>query len=109
METAEEMLRKAVSLTGSDEARTNYQIRRAYVDLARILIKAGRKEESNVFAAKARDLENKVMVESQQHISTMVLSGGAGSAAAVVPLSRKQEDQAAPAISDSDDPSAAAS
>jgi tetratricopeptide (TPR) repeat protein len=106
MPLAEEMLRKAVTLTGADEARTQYQIRRAYVDLARILIKEGRKEESDVFAAKARALENKVMVESQQHISTMVLSGGAGSAAAVMPLSIKQENQAAPAITDSDDPSA---
>jgi tetratricopeptide (TPR) repeat protein len=103
MELAEEMLRKAVTLTGTDEARTQYQIRRAYVDLARILVKSGRKEESNVFAAKARDLENKVMVESQQHVSTMVLSNGAGSAAAVMPLSRKQEDQAAPTTADSDD------
>jgi len=106
METAEAMLRKAVTLTGADEARTSYQIRRAYVDLARILIKAGRKQESDVFAAKARDLENKVMVESQQHVSGMVLSSGAGSVAAVMPLTHKQEDQAAPAISDSDDPSA---
>jgi len=106
MEAAEAMLRKAVQLTGSDESRTNYQIRRAYVDLARILIKSGRKEESDVFAAKARDLQNKVMVESQQHVSTMVLSGGAGSAAAVMPLSRKQEDQAAPTTADSDDAAA---
>jgi tetratricopeptide (TPR) repeat protein len=109
MDLAEEMLRKAVTLTGSDEARTNYQIRRAYVDLARILIKSGRREESDVFAAKARALENKVMVESQQHVSSMVLSGGAGSAAAVMPLSRKEEDQAAPATTDSDDPNGLAS
>ena len=104
MDLAEEMLRKAVTLTGSDEARTNYQIRRAYVDLARILIKTGRREESDVFAAKARALENKVMVESQQNVSSMVLSGGAGAAAAVMPLNRKEEDQAAPATADSDDP-----
>jgi tetratricopeptide (TPR) repeat protein len=108
MDVAEEMLRKAVTLTGTDEARTNYQIRRAYVDLARILIRTGRREESDVFAAKARALENKVMVESQQHVSTMVLSGGAGSAAAVMPLSRKEEDQAAPAEA-SDDPNGLAS
>lgn len=104
LDLAEQMLRKAVTLTGSDEARTNYQIRRAYVDLARILIKTGRREESDVFAAKARALENKVMIESQQHVSSMVLSGGAGSAAAIMPLSRKEEDQTAPATADSDDP-----
>ena len=44
MNVAEKMLRKAVELTGSDEARSNYQIRRAYVDLARILARAGRRE-----------------------------------------------------------------
>jgi tetratricopeptide (TPR) repeat protein len=109
LDLAEQMLRQAVTLTGTDEARTNYQIRRAYVDLARILIRTGRKPESDVFAAKARDLENRVMVESQQHVSTMVLSGGAGSAAAVVPLSRKDEDQAAPTAVDSDDPNGLAS
>lgn len=109
MELAEQMLRKAVTLTGSDEARTNYQIRRAYVDLARILIKTGRREESDVFAAKARALENKVMIESQQNVSSMVLSGGAGSAAAVMPLSHKEEDQSAPATAGSDDPNGLAS
>jgi len=109
MDLAEEMLRKAVTLTGTDEARTNYQIRRAYVDLARILIKTGRREESDVYAAKARALENKVMVESQQHVSSMVLSGGAGSAAAVMPISKKEEDQAAPATAGGDDPNGLAS
>lgn len=109
LDLAEELLRKSVTLTGNDEARTNYQIRRAYVDLARILIKTGRREESDVFAAKARALENKVMIESQQNVSSMVLSGGAGSAAAVMPLSRKEEDQAAPATADSDDPNGLAS
>ena len=34
------MLRKAVTLTGTDESRSNYQIRRAYVDLGRILVDA---------------------------------------------------------------------
>ena len=46
MKRAEEMLRKAVILTGQDESRSNYQIRRAYVDLGRILANSGRAEES---------------------------------------------------------------
>jgi len=37
MKRAETTFRKAVELTGSDEARSNYQIRRAYIDLGRIL------------------------------------------------------------------------
>ena len=98
MDRAEEMLRKAVELTGSDEARSNYQIRRAYVDLARILARSGRTAESDAFAAKARELQNKTMVESQQSVSAIMLAGGAGAAAAVMPLSRQQEDQSAPGV-----------
>jgi len=104
MELAEKMLRKAVELTGNDEARSNYQIRRADVDLARILFSSGRQKESEVFAAKARDLQNKTMVESQQSVSAVMLAGGTGAAAAVMPLSRQQEDQSAPTVKSSDDP-----
>ena len=98
MERAEEMLRKAVELTGSDEARSNYQIRRAYVDLARILARNGRTKESDVFATKARELQNKTMVQSQQSVSAIMLAGGTGAAAAVMPLNRQQENQAAPSV-----------
>jgi len=98
MKRSEEMLRKAVELTGKDEARSNYQIRRAYVDLGRILATSGRKDESEIYLTKARDLQNMTMVESQQRVASIMLSGGAGSAAAVVPLSRQQETQAAPLL-----------
>jgi tetratricopeptide (TPR) repeat protein len=96
MKRAEEMLRKAVILTGNDEERSNFQIRRAYVELGRILATSGRKEESEAYLTKARDLQNKTMEQSQQRVASIVLSGGAGSAAAVVPLSRQQENQSAP-------------
>ena len=89
---AETMLRKAVELTGNDEARSNYQIRRAYVDLGRILASSGRTEESDTFVAKARELQNKTMVQSQQNVSSMAAAGGAGSSAGVMPLSHQQED-----------------
>jgi len=104
MKLAEEMLRKAVVLTGDDQARSNYQIRRAYVDLGRILTNSGRKDEAEVFLAKARDLQNKTMEQSQQSIASIALAGGAGSAAAVVPLTKQQEDVSAPAIEDHTDP-----
>ncbi len=93
---AEAMLRKAVILTGKDEARSNYQIRRAYVDLGRILSTSGRKDEAEVFLAKARELQNKTMEQSQQRIASIASAGGSGSGAAVVPLSHQQEDEAAP-------------
>jgi tetratricopeptide (TPR) repeat protein len=102
---AEQMLRKAVELTGSDLARSNYQIRRAYVDLGRILASSGQEQESEVFLAKARDLQNKTMEQSQQSIASIALAGGAGSAAAVVPLTRQQENASAPVLQgDAEDP-----
>ncbi len=86
--TAEAMLRKAVELTGNDEARSNYQIRRAYVDLARILARSGRQKEADEFSAKARNLENKVMRQTQQDATKLALSEGikSGDMAAMVPL-----------------------
>jgi tetratricopeptide (TPR) repeat protein len=103
LKRAEVMLRKAVELTGNDETRSNYQIRRAYVDLGRILSKDGRTEEADSFVAKARELQNKTMVQSQQSVSSMAQAGGNASAAAVMPLSRQVENEAAPRVQSSMD------
>lgn len=94
MKRAEECLRKAVILTGNDESRSNYQIRRAYVDLGRILSNSGRAEESEVFLTKARDLQKKSMELTQQQISSVMAEGG-GTMAAVVPLRPEKDVEAA--------------
>ena len=104
MKAAEQAFRKAVEKTGSDEARSNYQIRRAYVDLGRILANSGHTEESEQFLARARDLQNKVLQQSQQNVAAMALAGGVGSAAAIVPLNPKNEYDAAPLPAASNDP-----
>jgi tetratricopeptide (TPR) repeat protein len=104
MPRAEEYFRKAIQLTGKDEERSNFQIRRAYVDLGRILANSGRSEESEIYLAKARDLQNKTMVHTQQNVSEIALAGGAGSAAAIMPLSPKNEVEAAPLEQTSVDP-----
>jgi len=104
MKRAEQMFRRAVELTGTDESRSNFQVRRAYVDLGRILANSGRAEESAVYLAKARDLQNKILQQSQQNISAMALAGGAGSAAAIVPLNPKTESEAAPLLPQETDP-----
>jgi len=101
MDRAEAMMRRAIKLTGSDEGRTNYQIRRAYVDLTRITAQSGRMEESNAFAARARELQNKIMLQTQQEVSKTQAESGNGMGVAVVPLTRQQEDQSAPAVRDS--------
>jgi tetratricopeptide (TPR) repeat protein len=46
---AEELLRKAIQLTGDDNARNNYQIRRAYYVLGRICYQTERKEEASKY------------------------------------------------------------
>jgi tetratricopeptide (TPR) repeat protein len=104
LKSAEQRLRKAVELTGADEARSNYQIRRAYVDLGRILTNSGRTEEAQVYLEKARDLQNKTMKQGQQNVAAMALAGGVGSAAAVVPLNPQSETEAAPLLPENADP-----
>jgi tetratricopeptide (TPR) repeat protein len=102
--TAEPLLRKAIELTGADESRSNYQIRRAYVDLGRILANSGREQESDVYFTKARNLQNKTMQDTQQKVTEMALSAGTTSMAATVPLDKRQENQAAPLVQGSTDP-----
>lgn len=103
MKRAEEGLRKAVILTGSDESRSNYQIRRAYVDLGRILVNSGRAEESEVFLTKARELQKKTMQLTQQNIAATIAEGG-GTMAAVVPLQSQKDLEAAILLPANSDP-----
>ncbi len=102
MKRAEAALRKAIELTGQDESRSNYQIRRAYVDLGRILTNSGRKDEAEKYLAKARELQNKTMEQTQQSVSAMAVAGGAGAAAAIVPLNKQSENEAAPLLEPTD-------
>lgn len=103
MKNAEEFLRKAVALTGSDESRSNYQIRRAYVDLGRILVNSGRTAESEVFLTKARELQKKSMELTQQEISTTIAKQG-GTMAATVPIRIEKETEAAMLLPPNTDP-----
>jgi tetratricopeptide (TPR) repeat protein len=86
MNLAETSFRKAIELTGADDARSNYQIRRAYIDLGRILSTSGRKEEAEKYLDKARELQNKVLQTSQQHMASHYAEEGAdpSASAAVV-------------------------
>jgi tetratricopeptide (TPR) repeat protein len=103
MKHAEDYFRKAVLLTGKDEARSNYQIRRAYVDLGRILVNSGRTEESEVYLAKARDLQKKTMELTQQNVASE-MGEAASTMAAVVPLQPQKEVEAAALLPANTDP-----
>ncbi len=63
---AEQLLRKAIELTANDEARNNYQIRRALFALGRILVISGRKEEGTKYLIRSREMENTLMDNGRQ-------------------------------------------
>ena len=62
---AEELLRKAIELTGDDQARNNYQIRRAYYVLGRLDYQSGRKEEASAYTKIFSDMQEKTMADSR--------------------------------------------
>jgi tetratricopeptide (TPR) repeat protein len=74
--SAETFLRKAIKLTGTDESRNNYQIRRAYFTLGRILIRTGKREEGTALVKKSREMETKLLADArhQQALSSREIS-----------------------------------
>jgi tetratricopeptide (TPR) repeat protein len=72
---AEELLRKAIQLTGNDQARNNYQIRRAYYVLGRICIQSGRKEEGVGYTKIFSDMQDKTMADSRANTPASQMQG----------------------------------
>lgn len=93
MKASEEYLRKCIELTGKDEARGNYQVRRALVTLGRILTTSGRAEEAAPVLAKAREFQKLSLAEAQQAVADKASEEGSVSPAAVVALLERQEDK----------------
>ena len=91
-------LHKAVETTGSDEARNNYQIRRAYYILGRIAIQEGDREQGDKLLARVKKLQQKTLANSAGTISATMQEEGMQSAPGVVPEMPKS---AAPSSMDS--------
>jgi tetratricopeptide (TPR) repeat protein len=68
--SAEDHLQKAISLT-SDDSRGNYQIRRAYYTLGRLLTEQNRKDEAAGFVSRFREIQAKMLLEVQRTPGTM--------------------------------------
>ena len=81
---AKTYLLKTVELTGSDQARANYQVRRAYIALGRILVSEGNKPEAEVYLQKAKDLSAKSLALSSSAIASEMAEGGLDAAPAVI-------------------------
>ena len=81
---AKAALQKALELTGEDQARANYQIRRAYIALGRILVNQGDKPAGDVYLKKARELSDKSLALSSSAIAAEMAEEGMGSSPAVI-------------------------
>ncbi len=101
---AEERFRKAILLTGDDTSRSNYQIRRAYINLGRILTSSSRKEEGEKYLAKGRELQNKVLEANRQGMAAHLLEEGADARNVFMPPTSETEEQAAPSHKSNADP-----
>jgi tetratricopeptide (TPR) repeat protein len=86
---AEDFLRRAIRLTGTDEARNDYQIRRAYFTLGRILIRQGKREEGIRDSERSKEMETHLVMKARQQQQALGSrqTGIAGSAAAETALS----------------------
>jgi tetratricopeptide (TPR) repeat protein len=82
---AKDYLLKAVELTGGDDERNNFQIRRAYIALGRIEFMAGNKAEAEKYVTHAKELQNKSLANSAESISETMASGGMQHVATVLP------------------------
>ena len=83
--SAEELLRKAVALTGADTARNNYQIRRAYYVLGRICFQTDRKEEASRYTRLFSEMQQKADEDSRTRSPAFKTMGTMGSGMASAP------------------------
>jgi tetratricopeptide (TPR) repeat protein len=70
LKSAEQDLRKAIALT-TDESRGGYQIRRAYYTLGRLLTEQDRGSEGTAFLRRFRDIQSRMLADTQQTPGTM--------------------------------------
>jgi tetratricopeptide (TPR) repeat protein len=103
---AEKYSRKCIELTGKDESRGNYQVRRAYITLGRILNTSGRSTEAAPYLERAREDQKQALAEAQQIVAGRASDEGSVSPAAVVALLKRQEDQPIELPSEPVDPTA---
>jgi tetratricopeptide (TPR) repeat protein len=82
---AEELLRKAIQLTGSDTSRNNYQIRRAYYVLGRILYQTDRKDEAAKYTKIFSEMQETTDANTRANSPASKTMGTMGSGMASAP------------------------
>ena len=76
---AKVFLQKSIDLTGSDESRNNYQVRRAYFSLGRLLISEGDRAQGEALLARYKAAEQAAVAESGKSIAQTEKPGTAES------------------------------
>jgi tetratricopeptide (TPR) repeat protein len=94
LKAARDYFDRAITTTGKDKARNNYQLKKAYIALSRIAFTEGQREQAQQYAQKARELQNKSLAGSAESVSETMEQGGMGQAAAVMPHSNLPREQA---------------
>jgi tetratricopeptide (TPR) repeat protein len=94
---AEKYFRKSIELTGADESRNNYQVRRAYFALGRLLVTSGRREEGLQLLEKYKTAEQAASAADATTLHAM--KGPADAPAALDPAMALQVS-AAPELSE---------
>lgn len=89
---AEKDFRRSIELTGADESRNNYQIRKAYFALGRLLVTSGRREEGLQLLEKYKAAQAAALAANGSAIEAQ--SGGEAGPAMLAPA--QQEVTAAP-------------
>jgi tetratricopeptide (TPR) repeat protein len=102
IKNAETYFRKAITLNGADDSRSNFTIRKAYLALGRILSQTGRKEEARPFLQKARELEERVQADSVNNSPQTGGMGGANDAYIATGELKTAEERTAPDFSRQD-------
>jgi tetratricopeptide (TPR) repeat protein len=83
--TAKKYLLKAVELTGTNDQQSASRMKKAYIALGRIAFSEGKKEESDKYIRRAKELQNRSLAESAEVISETMSGGGMGQPAGVMP------------------------
>jgi tetratricopeptide (TPR) repeat protein len=91
IQRAEEQLRKAIALTGTEYSRSNYLVRKAYFALGRILTESGRREEARPYIKMAGDLQQRIRDQSHQEMAAYQSTGMGPESVAVPDEATKRE------------------
>ena len=92
---AEIYLKKSIKLTGENISRSDYIVRKAYIELGKLSMNEGNNAEAKKYSIIARQMQNKVIVNTQNNMAKSIAELGAkGSVAGLVPLADYRKSDA---------------